>query len=207
MPSWAYLNPTAYGDLTGINKMVWIASFILGDSKFMTIFSILSGAGVILITEKSEERTGRSAGLHYRRNFWLLLMGLIHAHLIWYGDILVSYALCSLVVFLFRKMAPKTLLVIGILTISVSSALYLLINTTIPNLPEEAYRQTELKWMPSQQMIEDEIAAYTGTYWEKTVVNSAHAWELETLVFFILFFWRAGGLNVGRDGSFQMGCS
>ncbi len=54
MPGAAYINPEAYGDLTGLNKWVWILSHILADSKFITIFSILFGASVILLTDKSE---------------------------------------------------------------------------------------------------------------------------------------------------------
>src|SRR5262245_10779292 len=31
MPSDAYLNPTAYGDLTGMNRLVWIVTHLLAD--------------------------------------------------------------------------------------------------------------------------------------------------------------------------------
>jgi uncharacterized protein len=37
---------------------------------------------------------------------WLIIIGLLHAYLLWYGDIPVSYGLCGLLVFLFRKMQP-----------------------------------------------------------------------------------------------------
>jgi uncharacterized protein len=96
MPGAAYLNPMAYGDMTGANRWAWILSHLLADQKFMTIFSILYGAGIVLVTERAESRTGKSAGLHYKRTFWLLVIGLIHAHIIWYGDILVPYALCDI---------------------------------------------------------------------------------------------------------------
>ena len=82
MPGPAYLNPMAFGDMTGANKWVWILSHIFGDQKFMTIFSILYGAGVVMVTQNAEKKTGKSASLHYRRTFWLLIIGLIHAHLI-----------------------------------------------------------------------------------------------------------------------------
>ena len=94
MPGSAYSNPMAFGDLNGINKWVWIISHVFADMKFMNIFSILFGAGIILVTSKSEMKTGKSAVLHYKRTIWLLIIGLFHAHLIWYGDILVTYALC-----------------------------------------------------------------------------------------------------------------
>ncbi len=74
----AYLNPSAYGDLTGLNKWIWIVSHVLFDQKFMTIFSILFGAGIILMTRKAEEKTKRSAGFHYNRIFWLFIIGKFH---------------------------------------------------------------------------------------------------------------------------------
>ena len=100
----AYLNPNAFGDLTGLNKWVWILSHIFADSKFITIFSILFGAGIVLFTNKAAEKGRSAAGLHYRRTFWLFVIGLMHAYLLWYGDILVIYALCALFVFLFRRL-------------------------------------------------------------------------------------------------------
>ena len=35
MPQAAYINPTAYGDLTGMNRWVWILSHILASEKFI----------------------------------------------------------------------------------------------------------------------------------------------------------------------------
>ena len=63
----AYINPTAYGDLNGINKWIWIFSHLFASAKFMSIFSILFGAGVILFTERAIEKSRKPAALHYRR--------------------------------------------------------------------------------------------------------------------------------------------
>ena len=81
----AYMNPTAFGDLTGIDKWVWILSHIFADLKFLTLFSVLFGAGIILITEKIESKKLKAAPIHYRRVFWLFIMGIIHAYVFWYG--------------------------------------------------------------------------------------------------------------------------
>jgi len=50
----AYSNPTGYGNLTGINYWIWLLSHVLADEKFMTIFSMLFGAGIVLITGRIE---------------------------------------------------------------------------------------------------------------------------------------------------------
>ena len=110
----AYINPTAYGDLTSINRMVWILSHLLANSKFMSIFSLLFGAGVILFTERAIEKGRKASAFHYRRMMWLLIFGFIHAYLIWYGDILVAYSLCAFLVYLFRNKKPSTLLTLGL---------------------------------------------------------------------------------------------
>lgn len=194
MPGGSYLNPAAYGDLTGINKWVWILSHIFGDMKFMTIFSILYGAGIVLVTSNAEKKTGKSAGLHYRRTFWLLIIGLIHAHLIWYGDILVPYALCALFVFLFRKMKPGKLIVIGTILILVHTVIYLFFGMTMPYWPPESVAEMSKSWAPPESAIIAEIEAYTGTWMEQFSERSENALFLETGVFLMLFVWRAGGL-------------
>src|SRR3989442_233127 len=49
-----YDNPTAYGDLNGANFLVWLLSHLLADQKFISIFSMLFGAGIVLISQKAE---------------------------------------------------------------------------------------------------------------------------------------------------------
>src|SRR3989442_15721009 len=49
-----YDNPTAYGDLNGANFLVWLLSHLLADQKFIAIFSMLFGAGIVLISQKAE---------------------------------------------------------------------------------------------------------------------------------------------------------
>jgi uncharacterized membrane protein YeiB len=59
MVSAAYMNPTAYGDLQGANYAVWLAGHLLADLKFMSIFSMLFGAGIFLMGKV--ERVGQLA--------------------------------------------------------------------------------------------------------------------------------------------------
>src|SRR3712207_6881990 len=49
----------------------------------------------------------RSERIHYRRMFWLLAFGLVHLYLIWFGDILVGYALVGMIAFLFRNLRSE----------------------------------------------------------------------------------------------------
>jgi len=90
------------------------------EGKMRALFSMVFGASMILLTSRIEERSGSAAAadIYYRRNLWLLLFGLAHAFLLFWGDILYPYALCALILFPFRKLPAKKLLLIGSLFIA-----------------------------------------------------------------------------------------
>ena len=190
----AYDNPTVYGDLTGINKWVWMLSHIIADQKFMSIFSILFGAGIILMTDNLEKKGLHSTGLHYRRMMWLLIFGLLHAYLLWFGDILVSYALVGMIAYLFRKKTPKTLLIVGISLIVVPFLLSLFFNWSMSYWPEESIRDTLEKWQPDKEIIEHNILIYRGSWTDQMENRIPIALMIQTLVFFMYSLWRVCGL-------------
>ena len=201
----AYINPDAFGDLTGLNKWVWILSHIFADQKFMTIFSILFGAGIVLFTNRSAEKGYSPAKLHYRRTLWLLIIGMMHAYLLWYGDILVIYALCALFAFLFRKLSPKKLLVIGIAFISVASILYLMSGLSMQFWPPESIENTLKGWKPTEEVIQRQLQAYQGGWLEQMSKRIPSALGMHTFLFFFLFGWRAGGLMLVGMALFKWG--
>ena len=190
----AYLNPAAFGDLNGLNRVAWIVSHILGDQKFMTIFSILFGAGIVLFSGRAEAAKRKPAALHYRRTFWLLVIGLMHSYLLWNGDILVAYALCALIVYLFRKLTPKKLLIIGLVLLAISSLIYLMAGLSMPSWPEEAVAATMEFWQPGAEAINQEIAAYRGGFSTQMLHRAPSSFYFQTFIFLIWTGWRAGGL-------------
>ncbi len=115
----AYDDPTNGGGATGINLWTWIAMHVLAEGKMRCIFSMVFGAGIVLLTSRAERRgdTASSADIYYRRNLWLGGFGILHAFLLWQGEILYPYALCALALYPFRRMAPKGLIAIGALMI------------------------------------------------------------------------------------------
>ena len=206
MPGSAYSNPLAFGDLNGINKWVWIVSHVFADMKFMNIFSILFGAGIILVTSKSEIKTGKSASLHYKRTFWLLILGLFHAHLIWYGDILVTYALCALILFPLRKIKPSIQLLLGLIIFSVHSIMYGFFGATISEWPADSLTEIAQSWAPNLERINFEIGMITGTLSQQIQYNSAVATYLETNFFLSLYgFWRVSGLMLIGMALYKLG--
>jgi uncharacterized protein len=123
----AYDDPMAAGGSTGANLGVWAVLHVLAEGKMRCLFSMVFGASVILLTsrlERTEAGKAISGDIYYRRTLWLMLFGIVHAFLLWFGDILYLYALCGLALFPFRKMAPRALLIIGITIGLLDSALY-----------------------------------------------------------------------------------
>jgi uncharacterized protein len=121
LPVAAYLNPTVAGGSSGPNLAAWLIQYVFLDGKMRALFSLCFGAGVILLTARGEKQ-GAGIGIadvYYRRTLWLLLFGVLHAYLIWWGDILYPYALCGLVLFPFRKLSPRFLLITAALLVAV----------------------------------------------------------------------------------------
>ena len=111
----SYDDPTNSGGATGINLWVWITMHILAEGKMRCLFSMVFGAGVVLLTGRAEQRGAvNTADIFYRRNLWLMAAGVLHAFLLWQGEILYPYALCALALYPFRHMAAKHLIAIGV---------------------------------------------------------------------------------------------
>ncbi len=190
----AYMNPKAYGDLQGLNYWVWMLSHIFADQKFIAIFAILFGAGIVLLTKRSESKSQSAAGLHYRRTFWLLIIGLMHAYLLWHGDILVTYGICALIVFLFHKTSPNKLLIIGLITISMASLIYFLLAWSVQYWPQEAVQNTMASWKPGEEYIAGEIEIYQGGWLKQMAHRIPSSLYFQSFVFVIRNGWLSGGL-------------
>jgi len=205
MISAAYMNPTAYGDLTGINKWIWIFSQLFAAEKFMSLFSILFGAGIILFYQKAIEK-GRKAGpLHYRRMFWLLLFGLAHAYCIWYGDILVPYSICAFLAFVFRKKSPHTLIIWASVFFIVPVLFYLMAQWSMPMWPKEAYYENLQGWLPNIETIQQELKTMRSGWITQMDHRGKMAIMLETVYFFYNIFWRVMAMMLLGMALFKSG--
>lgn len=205
MPAAAYFNPSVYGDLGGLNGWVWRLTHLLADLKFMAIFAMLFGAGIVLMWQRAEERSRPSTGLHYRRMFWLILFGLLHAHLLWYGDILYWYGMTGLLVYLLRKRSPAALIVIAVLFFAVSSSLMIFSGLSMDQWPPEERAGMIEQLNPSDAAKADEIAAYRGSWLEQMEPRREHAIEMETSTYLAWAIWRVGGLMLLGMALFKLG--
>lgn len=189
--SMAYMNPTIGAGLEGYNQYFQAFNFIFADTRFMSIFSILFGAGVVLFTQRIEEKGKRVAALHFKRMFWLLIFGLIHAYFIWVGDILVAYAICGSLVFFFRKKSIQTLFIMAFILFLIPISLNFI---TYFGMPADELENTFAFFHPSAEEISYQTQAMRGSYHEQMSLRVKEAVGLQTVVFMIEMFWRASAM-------------
>ena len=79
------------------------------EGKMRALFTLLFGASMLLFVERAEAAGRDGAALQYRRLGWLLLFGLLHYLLLWWGDILFLYAAIGFLALRFRRADPKAL--------------------------------------------------------------------------------------------------
>ncbi|MCX6592033.1 MAG: DUF418 domain-containing protein [Acidobacteria bacterium] len=108
----AYDDPTVTGGSTGANLGIWFALHVLAEGKMRCLFSLIFGVSVMLFTARLDERRD-GADLYFRRSFWMMAFGIVHAYLLWVGEILYPYALCSLLLYPFRHWPAKRLILMA----------------------------------------------------------------------------------------------
>jgi len=116
----------------------------LADTKLITIFSILFGAGLAFMWERARERGLPFLGTWFRRIGALAVFGLLHAALFWFGDILVHYAIMGALAVWFRKLSPKTLVIIAVVLLVIGGGIMAL-GALEGTSPDKAARQTQLE--------------------------------------------------------------
>jgi uncharacterized protein len=114
---WGYNDPTVMGGDTGLNLYTWMASNLLFEGTMRAMFSLLFGVGMFIFLDRLEQKGAgiKAADLYFRRITWLLVFGLIHGYLLlWLGEILFDYALMGFLVYSFRHVTPKKLIIAAI---------------------------------------------------------------------------------------------
>ena len=116
-----YLNLSAGGSETWLDWAVGILGEIFIDQKFMGLFSLLFGAGMILFIDRASARGRRAVLLNLWRNGLLLIVGILH-FLLWVGDVLMLYAISSVSLIALRKLPDKALIGVGVVVFTLSVA-------------------------------------------------------------------------------------
>jgi uncharacterized protein len=227
-PMAAYFNPLVYGGSTGADFGAWVFAHLFFDLKMMGIFSMLFGAGVVLMAERAAASGRPLAAIWYRRVLWLGVIGLVHAYLLWHGDILVTYALCGLVLYLFRRRSARALIVAGLCVLVFGALLtagggYALaqlrdvaseIEAKVAAGEEMTPRRQELvdQWndvaatsAPTPEMLQRAIATMRGAPSEVLAANVEETIAMHTQAVPFMLFWRALALMLLGMGLMKAG--
>jgi uncharacterized protein len=177
MPFQAYMNPAAYGAEGPVDYAAWAFNFIFIDGKMRGLFSFLFGASMLLVIERAKAAGEDAAGTHFRRMAWLLVFGLLHFTLIWFGDILAAYALVGMAAYLFHTLPERTLVRVGIGLVAVQTLIFVFMWGAValmqavaaqPDVPPEVvaqWREIEAQLgVPDQAALAGKFALFQGGY-------------------------------------------
>ena len=201
MPLAARSNPTVSGSLDGAAGAVWLATYVLADGKFIAIFAMLFGAGIAMQASRCEANRLPAAPPHYRRMAALLLIGVLHAYLLWYGDMLVMFALCGALVFQHRQLAPTRLIVVGAIILSVAP----LLSSALAWLAPDVLAQAAASSGATREAVAREIAAYRGGWLRQQAHRVPTAWEFQTSYLVLRGVWQTSGLMLLGMGLYRTG--
>ena len=160
--------PFLLADLPGATVETWMFIKIFFEDSQRTIFSMLFGAGALLLIGRLESKGGDAspAWIYYRRTILLILFGLINGYIfLWPADILFVYGLCALFLYPLRRWRWRSHFVLALIILSIPNALTYLEYQDLAALKVEA-----------QSLIQSQN---TGTVLSSADQETVDAWEVE----------------------------
>ncbi|RDZ29181.1 DUF418 domain-containing protein [Lysobacter silvisoli] len=164
--------------------------YLFVQGKFWTLFALLFGMGFAVMSQRAQAAGAAFGPIYLRRSLGLLAIGLLHAILLWSGDVLVCYALAAFGLLALRHAPLGALWPIGLLT-HLSLVMMLLLASvamafagSIMAAASDASADLSLR--------KDEIAAYAqGSYAQATMMRLRYFYEqtLATLIVFVPMAW------------------
>ncbi|RKG68328.1 DUF418 domain-containing protein [Corallococcus sp. CA054B] len=159
------------------DTIAWQAYVFLVAGKFITLFSFLFGLGFAVQMGRAEARGTSITPLYVRRLGVMLVMGLSHLFLIWYGDILSTYAVLGFGLLLFRGRSERTLLLCALLFAlgwSVVGVAILKLPQLMADTPEAGAAIVKAANEKSAAIKAQTLAAYTHGSWLDTTQATFH---------------------------------
>ncbi|AXR76819.1 DUF418 domain-containing protein [Natrarchaeobaculum sulfurireducens] len=199
LPTIASFNPALYGNFTGVDYLAWLVSHVFFEQKFVTLFTFMFGAGIVLFLESKERKGQPGRRIHFARTFWLLVIGLGHAYLLWYGDILVFYALSGFLVVWVWRWRPSRQFALGAVMFALPAGFYLLLGIGYLSLPADGRAELEdslLAAFGATLSPEREIEIYQSGWLDQLAHRVPLMLEFHTVGFVFEMFWMLGGLMI-----------
>jgi len=114
-PTGATLSPHVPAPGSLADEIAFAVGMVLFEGKMRALFTLLFGASMLLFIERGEAAGRDGDILQFRRLAWLLLFGILHFFLLWWGDILFSFALVGIFALLMRELSVKALVASALL--------------------------------------------------------------------------------------------
>ena len=169
------------------NADTWTAALVrmLAENKFMALFSTLFGMGLALQVDRATNRGVQLSSFYPRRLLVLAVFGVCNAVLIFFGDILLPYAIAGTVLYLMRECTPRAMLWIA--------AVFLLIGVTL-SVVVEGGLLGDLGGEGGEGERELDRALAEGSFYEGSVARGQIYLFWLFLSSIIAFNWRILGL-------------
>jgi uncharacterized protein len=159
-----------------LDKAVMMGFGLLVFGKFITIFSFLFGLGFAVQLGRAEERGASVVPVYTRRLGVMLVMGLAHMFLLWYGDILSVYAVLGFGLLLLRHRSDRTLLILAALLVLVWPIIgtgLLRLPQLLAETPEAAAALAKAATERSAALKAAALAAFSkGSWWDVVTAGS-----------------------------------
>jgi uncharacterized protein len=154
------------------------------QASFYPLFAMLFGYGLVILRERTLEKGLKFNALALRRLSILLLIGIMHAFLVWEGDILITYSVCGFAFLLFIGWSAKRLLIAGMTLYIVPNLLLLLMLGATATLGGGAEFSMYDKLAADQAF----QAYQTGSFAEVTKQRTSEWYENNNLMGLIFYF-------------------
>lgn len=197
MPVAAYFNPLVYGSFTGSDRFAWWITRIFFDVKFLSIFSMLFGSSLVLAGGGAQAR---------RRLGWLLIFGLVHGYLIFFGDILFSYAVVGLLILPARDWSVGRQIRIALPLLAIAPIALMALGFGYEWLPD-SLRLELLKTVTDIEVAKD-LAIFRSPYLEQLPHRAEITFSNHIFGTFLESGWQASGcmllgMAAVRSGFFE----
>ncbi|MET0251432.1 MAG: DUF418 domain-containing protein [Novosphingobium sp.] len=163
------------------DEAVFLVEFVLVEGKFRGLFSLLFGASMVLLVERTDAAGEDGPALQRRRLGWLAAFGLAHYFLLWWGDILFLYAVCGLFALAFIDWPARRLVALALPLYAVGVVWLgaLTASGAAPWLggagsPEQAAATTARRFAREAAV---ESRAYLASWPDKVTYQVAHHWD------------------------------
>ena len=199
------------------DRITVIATTVLADRKFISIFSLLFGFGLAMQRSRQLAATGRFAGFGLRRMAGLALFGLVHALGLWYGDVLFLYALVGTALLLLLAVPSPVRFWLGVGAIGGTAVLATglgAVGLLVPSAPvgefDPSVRGLDAMlaggFDPSHPAwIVGEVAAYRDGPFLDALAFRAMAWGFMLVAALLSFGWHVLGMAMLGSWMFDTG--